>query len=102
MNKLIIILILLFNISAIGEDKFSIYMYKQDNWNIFLYFCTKTAECLNVRDGWSEWKDDKKDHIHTCILHGEEIGAKDIEISDFEQLQTIFSKCRSNSLELLK
>lgn len=96
-------IILLSSICFAEEEKFSTSIYNRDKWNIFLYLCEKTAECLNVENGWSGFDKERGDNKVHCFLHGTSINGKDKDIFDnIEELQTLFAKCRANSLKLLE
>jgi hypothetical protein len=106
MKFLIILLTLFCSVSFAKEDSFAEYLYKESGWDIWLYTCTKTAACLGVEEGWGQDGDKGKNDPtkFVCILFGGKLGGKDLEIDngDMEKLQSIWARCRANSLKLLE
>jgi hypothetical protein len=106
MRYLIVLFLILSNLcyGDVGkvDEPFSETLYKQRPRDTFLYICEKTADCLEVQAGWADFDKIRGDGVYCCMLYGSEKGGVDREINNYEELLTLFSRCRSHKLDLLE
>lgn len=103
--KYLIILSMLFSLNSFAkkEQKFYESIYKKHSWNIFLYMCERTAECLGGIDlnGWGQHDEKKGDNKHSCILREYDWDGRTIKVTNIEKLLTLYAECRAKNVNLL-
>ena len=97
MNKILLGLTLL----LLSGAPFSESHYKAHSWDIFLYLCEKTNDCLDGSAGWAKAGTISYEK-HTCYVRRSGESTPSITVTDIELLLNIFASCRAGNLSVFE
>lgn len=99
MKTLLLTILLLAGGTSFAEKKFnydfSEHLYKENSWNIFLFMCEKTADCLDIDAGWSKGNAEKGES-HRCYLHFIK-DKRSLVVKEIEDLLSVYAACRAKN-----